>query len=392
MKANQTAGTARPGVRYLGNVLVFFVSLVVALGLCEAGARLVLNSSDYLSVETKKDSVLGITIPAGSAGFDSWGFRNPSVLSRVNVLAVGDSHTFGNTARMEDSWPSVLAASTGLSTYNMGLGGYGPVQYFHLLSTKGMNLHPEWVLCGLYMGDDFENAFSMTYGLDHWAYLRSGQFTNVDPNIWGNAEPLPWHKDLRNWLSRNSLVYRLTVHGPLLGKARENVQFSRAARGEDPATTVLTLPDKNIKEAFRPAAIAARLDQDSAPVQEGMRITFRLLRDMDAVCQKQGCRFAVVVIPTKESVFSTYFHDNSTIPLKGALDKVLSNEQAARTKLFAELDRAGIPYVDTLPALQAAAGGELYARTTNDMHPGKNGYRVIGEVAAAFLKHLQQRQ
>lgn len=373
------------------NVVVICVSLTAALGLCELGARLFLNSADYLSVDTAKDDILGITIPPNTAGFDEWGFRNASIPNRADVVAVGDSHTFGNTARMNDAWPSVFARVTGQTVYNLGLGGYGPNQYYYLLTTRGLELHPIWVLCGLYMGDDFENAFSMTYGLDHWAYLRSGQFTNVDPNIWGNTDPLPWHKDLRNWLSRNSLVYRLAVHGPLLGKAREEVQFNRAARGDDPVTTVLTVPDKHIKEAFRPAAIAARLDQDSAPVQEGMRITFRLLRDMNAICQQRGCRFGVVVIPTKESVFSAYFHDNPTIPLKGAVDKVLSNEQAARSKLFAELDRAGIPYVDTLPALQAAAGGELYARTTNDMHPGKNGYRVIGEVAAAFLKHLHQR-
>jgi hypothetical protein len=373
------------------NAIVVGISLVVAVGLSELGARLVLNSADYLSVSTVKDDVLGITIPPKAAGFDEWGFRNASVPAHADVVAVGDSHTFGNTARMDDAWPSVVARATGRTVYNLGLGGYGPNQYYHLLTTRGLALKPKWVFCGLYMGDDFENAFSMTYGLEHWAYLRGGQFTNVDPNIWGNVEPVGWNKNFRNWLSRNSLLYRLTVHGPLLRDAREEAQFARAARGEDPVTTVLTRPDKKIKEAFRPAPIAARLDQDSAAVQEGMRITFRLLHEMNTVCQKHECRFAVVVIPTKESVFSAYFRENSKVPLKAAVDKVLANEQLARGKLFAELDRAGIPYVDTLPALQAAADGELYARTTNDMHPGKNGYRVIGEVAAAFLQQLQRQ-
>ena len=149
------------------NGLILVGSCGVALLLCEVGARLVLDSADYLSVTTVKDDILGITVAPGSAGFDKWGFRNKTVPSAADVVTVGDSHTFGNTARMEDAWPSVLARNTHLNVYNLGLGGYGPNQYYHVLTTRGLKLRPSWVLCGLYMGDDFENAFSITYGLSH---------------------------------------------------------------------------------------------------------------------------------------------------------------------------------------------------------------------------------
>jgi lysophospholipase L1-like esterase len=42
--------------------------------------------------------------------------------------------------------------------------------------------------------------------------------------------------------------------------------------------------------------------------------------------------------------------------------------------------------VDTLPALKQSVGNQLYAQTTRDMHPGKNGYRVIGEAVSEYLK------
>jgi hypothetical protein len=382
--------SARPstGTRAAANIAVALVSLFVAGLLCEGLGRLVLNPANYLSVRTVKDDVLGIRIPGGSAGFDAWGFRNAAVPGQVDVLALGDSHTFGNTARMQDAWPSVVASDTGLTTYNMGLGGYGPVQYFQLLTSRGLGLHPNWVLCGLYMGDDFENAFSMSYGLEHWAYLRDGNFGPVDANIWGTAEAPGWSKSVRNWLSEHSLIYRLTVHGPLLAQAKANVEFQRASRGEDPATTVLEVPEQHIREAFRPAPIAMRLDQQSPAVREGMRITFRLLRDMNDACRKQGCRFGVVVIPTKEHVFAPYFQGRS-LHLQEQAEKVIANERLARTALFAALASAGIPYVDTLEPLRRGAGNQLYAATTNDMHPGRNGYKVIGDAAAAFLE--QQR-
>ena len=38
-----------------------------------------------------------------------------------------------------------------------------------------------------------------------------------------------------------------------------------------------------------------------------------------------------------------------------------------------------ISYIDTLPALRNSLSQELYARTAADIHPNRNGYRLIGE-------------
>ncbi len=368
------------------NGVTLLLSAVVGLLLCEGGARLVLNPADYLSPESVKDDILGMTIAPNSAGFDAWGFRNEKVPSAVDVVAIGDSHTYGNTATMSDAWPSVLARSTKLSVYNLGLGGYGPNQYFHLLTTRALQLHPKVVLCGLYMGDDFENAFTITHGLNHWSSLRKGQWKDVNPDIWDPPEQASWSKGTRNWLSRNSVLYRLVVHGPLLGKVKERLQFTQVSANADPLTTSLVVDDRNIREAFRPVGMVTRLDQKNDAVREGMRITFRLLEDMNLACRQNGCRFAVVIIPTKEMVFSEYLEKDSRIHLSEAIHAVIANERLARQATFAFLDGAGIAYVDTLPALARSAGSELYARTTRDMHPSRNGYKVIGETVAASLK------
>src|SRR5262245_51387154 len=92
------------------NLLVLVLSTVVGILLSEDLARVVLNASDYLSVEMVHDEVLG-AIPSAhtrNGGFDAWGFRNRRVPVSADVVAIGDSHTYGNTATMEDSWPYVL--------------------------------------------------------------------------------------------------------------------------------------------------------------------------------------------------------------------------------------------------------------------------------------------
>jgi len=375
----------------IAKVVILVVSLSIGVLLCEAGSRLILNAADYLSANMVRDNVLGITIEPNSSGFDEWGFRNKRVPLTADVVAVGDSHTYGNTATMDDSWPSVVSRATGLEVYNLGLGGYGPNQYYHLLTTKALKLHPKWVVCGLYMGDDFENAFSITYGLDHWSFLRNGgQWEKVNPDIWDPGPPV-WGSAVRNWLSKHSVVYRLVFHGPLLALMKETIRFKQVSTDSDPYTTALVVDDKNIREAFRPLGVAESLNQSSAPIQEGMRIAIHLLKEMDRECRQEGCRLLVVIIPTKETVFSDYLESNPSLHLHEALRKVIVNERSARKVLVEFLAGAGIAHLDTLPALKQSVGNQLYAQTTRDMHPGKNGYRVIGEAVAEYLKRFSSR-
>jgi hypothetical protein len=370
---------------WLANVLLVLVSVIAGLLLGEAGARVFLNPSDYLSAPLKKDDILGGVIEPGAGGFDAWGYRNRSVPERVDIVALGDSHTYGNTAGMEESWPHVAGVLTGRSVYNMGMGGYGPNQYYHLMTARALGLRPAVVLCGLYLGDDFENAFAMSYGVEHWSYLRQRQFGTIDADIWREPQDDRVLKDLRVWLSRNSVLYQIVVHGPVTGRLKGYIQLSRAAREPDPSTTTLTAENGTIREAFRPAGIRDRLDLGRKEIREGLRITKRLLQDMNGACVANGCRFVVVVIPTKEMVFASNLEREPSIHLRRAIDELLAGERAIRKDLFGYFQDAGIRYIDTLPALERATGQGLYVRSDRDMHPGRNGYRVIAEAVADYL-------
>ena len=362
------------------NLVVLLLSIAISLLIGEFGARLVLNPSDYLGVGMVTDAVLG-AVPAGTAkaGFDAWGFRNRAVPKTAEIVAVGDSHTFGNTARMDESWPYVFGKMAGKDVYNMGMGGYGPNQYFYLSTTKALSLKPKMIVWGLYMGDDFENAYSITYGLDHWAHLRHGAVEKADFDIWEKHPKASWFKNVRVWLSEHSIVYQLLFHGAWGGRVQGEAQIRNAAQLYPGEATSLSLPDKNILEAFRPKSMLIRLDQQSPAVREGMRITFELLRQMNEICQQDHVQFVVVVIPIKEAVFSEYLEHNSKLPLDDVLDNLMENERLARATTFKFLTDSGIAYVDPLPALKQSREHELYARTAADMHPGKNGYKVIGE-------------
>jgi hypothetical protein len=380
--------------RLLPNVVLLLASLVLTLAIGEGMIRLVLNPADFLSVTTIRDEALGIRVAPGASGFDAWGFRNPRVPATAEIVAIGDSHTYGHNAKMSESWPYVVGHLTGRSVYNLALGGYGPNQYLELLKTRALKLKPRWVVCGLYLGDDFENAFLMTYGTAYWAGLRSEARAPVDADIWKSTDDgcavsacaRPWHRRVRTWLSRHSVVYQLVAHGPGLGAFKGALQIHLSARRADAGTTSLILSAAGIEEAFRPVGIRDRLDQRNAAVREGMRITFELLGQMATTCREHDCRLVVVLIPTKETVFAQFFGPDSHAPLRDVVSDLVTQEAQARSRLVQFLDHAGIPYVDTLPALRRRVADRLYTRSDADMHPNKNGYRIIGEVVSEFFQ------
>ena len=236
------------------------------------------------------------------------------------------------------------------------------------------------------MGDDFENAFLMTYGREYWSFLRKGQWKAADADIWKTSDATVWHKQARAWLSRNSIIYRLVVHGPLLGRVKGAFQIQRASSTQDPEVTTLIAGDAGIREAFRPLSLRSRLDQRSPLVREGMRITFDLLGRMNQLSRENGSRFLVVVIPTKETVFADYLLKDPATHLHDAIAQLVADESSATNELLAFLDSAGIPHVETHTALRRQASNQLYTFGDRDMHPGKNGYHVIGEVVAQFLR------
>ena len=52
-----------------------------------------------LGLEVVSDAILGwVPSPSAMAGFDKWGSRNRTVPETADIVAVGDSHTYGNTA------------------------------------------------------------------------------------------------------------------------------------------------------------------------------------------------------------------------------------------------------------------------------------------------------
>src|SRR5437868_1341535 len=98
-------------------------SLVLSVLGCEWLARKIMDPADFLVMDLVSDPILRHRIKEDAIGHDAWGFRNESVPLHADIVAIGDSQTYGWIAGSKYSWPSQLQAITGRTVYNMGLGG-----------------------------------------------------------------------------------------------------------------------------------------------------------------------------------------------------------------------------------------------------------------------------
>jgi len=196
---------------FISNIALTVGAIVVGLGLMEFATRVFFDPVDFLLPRLVADSFLGHKIEPGSGGHDEWGFRNKVRPEAAEIVAIGDSMTYGIAATSDGAWPSQLQQLSGKTVYNLALGGYGPIQYLHLLRTKAKSLRPSIVIVGLYFGNDFVDTYNAVYSNEFWAKYRSASYvggTKENVNLRPETKKTV-AKRVRDFLSERSMLYRL---------------------------------------------------------------------------------------------------------------------------------------------------------------------------------------
>ncbi len=260
--------------------MLLLVTILVSVLLSEFAARQFFDPVDYLLPKLEDDEYLVHRIAPGSGGHDEWGFRNYQRPAGVDIVAIGDSQTYGISVSSNQSWPAQLVTISGKTTYNMALGGYGALQYLHLLQTRALELKPETVIVGLYFGNDFLDAYNLAYSSDHWASYRDSGTTSeetVQQEVVIKPDDSRFLGSLRNWMAHNSVIYRLVSQSAVGDKVRDS-EVSSANQG------LIDLKFDNVRQTFLPARRLKAVNLASIKVSEGVRITKQAISEMNAVC------------------------------------------------------------------------------------------------------------
>lgn len=367
---------------WLLNLGLLGISVGVALLLMEVAVRQVVDPVDYLLPTVVQHPNLGHNVAEGTGGHDDWGFRNRERPNRAQIVAIGDSMTYGIAARAQESWPAVLQELTGRSTYNMGLGAYGPLQYLYLLRERAMELQPETVVVGIYLGNDLLDVFNLAYQNDNWAEYRlrdlgddnaSRGFVIDQPQ----AERGGLLSGFRNYLARVSVLYRLVTSLPILDRFRavnvNSVDAGMYVFSLNGQATILT-----------PSANRELMEVGDPQVDTAIEITKRAILEMNEIAADANIEFKVLMVPTKELVYSDVLSESGEMGAHPDMEAAIRNEEAIRADLFQFLGDSKLSYVDPLPVLREALRTRVIY-PFNDGHPNAAGYRLIAEQIAAAL-------
>lgn len=378
------------------------VSLVLGLLVCEAALRIAAGYSPFLRYQLSPpqtrnavpDRVLKFRMSPYVPGHDHRGYRNETALDHADILALGDSWTYGLGAYADGTWPRQLQALSGRSVYNAGVGGYGPCEYLGVLDELAA-LRPAVVLVGLYLGNDIGDAYASVYLLrrcsnfatsdpavlrameqaDRSSTLRelAAQLGDVRPEAPGPADRIALYRLLR------AMQYQLTTRSLLPNREGRPATFEAAAA--QPFRVPMQSP-REFRTVFRdPRLDVLAVDLDDPRMAEGLRITLAAVEQIRSKAASLGSSVLVVLLDSKPYLMSEPMGQQDTLGVRFA--RLIELEERVKTFVSAGLTERGIAFVDTAPDLKRElARGSMLFHDTDDTHPNAKGYEVIARAVA----------
>lgn len=364
------------------------------------------------------------------ADHDVHGWRNADVLLQADIVALGDSQTYGLNVDKRSAWPQRLSDMLGKSVYQIAFGGYGPAHYAQLIE-DALALKPATIVVGYYYGNDILDSYWQVYNVKQDAVKIIeysdvlSQFKSVDSHVLDDLQRAeiidPRHMrhaymdcqsprfvpnpDLQRVegvmeldpldkltpqmiVTAHSVLYRTILSKYQILRTRLGLAGSRKDYG---APLCIPFSYKKLATKFSPGYRLLTLTDTDPRVIEGRRINLLAFSYMARRCEKAGVRFLVAFIPTKEFVFRKFSDDR--LAKAQYMLRLWKLEEEIRNETKEFLESQGISYVDTLPGLEKMIAEERnpYKQAVNnpridaDGHPVKEGYESIAKSIAEYI-------
>jgi lysophospholipase L1-like esterase len=343
-------------------ILVLASAILFSLILLEIGLRVL---SAFLIYSPKNSQVyddrLGRRIDPSQPEIDENGFRNPGIPGAADIAVLGDSHTYGVNVKSEKSWPRQLADMSGMSVYNLGVGGYGTLQYYYLFDTAAA-LKPKHIILALYPANDLNDVCKLIDESDYWKEWARAR--GYDTGICTGSSD--WLSGLNRTLS-GLHVYWMAASA--IKRVNESTDFGDSVR----------ITDEKNPTLIKYGSISShrkKMDLSRERIALGLAVTEDLLREMKKRADAEGIEFSVVLIPSKEVVFFDYLKEKG-YKLPDDYTGLVENENNLVAGLSRFFKSEGIRFADARQYIEKElyTSSDVYSKT-DDGHPLEAGYNA----------------
>ncbi len=347
-------------------LLSSLVSLVVAEFVLRAFTPYPIHG---LRANRIEHQALGYVLDPEFPESDASGFRNPDGMGEVDLVTLGDSHTYGFNVGRSDNWPSQLADAAGITVYNHGMGGYGVLQHFWLFS-QALDRNPSSIIVGLYLANDLADTCLLA-DTEFWKIELSRRgleriTCEIKKRREGDAADIPAWRQTALGSAYHDLVGRQIS---VLRAARRYFWFRDAGRSTPIWKRHL---EGHVKTT----------DRGRTDIAAAYALVLEILDRMAQEASRRGVRFGVLLIPSKESVL--FEASDPPIAFEDRVARTVKQEREITRDIERELRARGIRTANAISLMREGAEGPLYPAAPGG-HPLRSGYRLYAVAAESLL-------
>jgi hypothetical protein len=373
------------------NLLTLIISLIFCFVIFEMGLRMFTPFPICQVSNWGNHKILGYTMDVNMDEIDEHGFRN-NILSSIDVVALGDSHTYGFNVSSDNSWPKLLGKKLKKNVYNFGIGGYGILQYqYQYLLNKSIALNPEVILLGLYLPNDLNGICEMVSSNQYWASRAKELYidSSVCPETLktqDTSREVTKKKEIsiRKWLNENFATISMASEYYSRFTVLKRIENGGIKNG-------LVINDSIIKKVIGFKRITAHkesMDMNRPYIQMAYEVLKKFLLEGKENTELNNIRFGVLLIPSQERVYYKYLMQiDYGVP--NEYKELVDNEDELKENISLYLENIGISYIDVLPDMENALlkHGNIYPVRDND-HPIEIGYQIYAENAFNLYQQI----
>jgi len=301
------------------------------------------------------------------------------------------------------------------TVYNMSFPMYSPLHSLRLLD-EAYGLNPEVIVAAFYLGNDSHDSYTL---VDF--YHRTGRLSKspcqvglrdaiveVDRNDSARSTPenIDWSKHRLPGGGLSS--YKLFQ---IISLIYTNCEYQF---GETPSRTLsgkvfwelIQIPsffmpqqwvfdDGRFRTIFDSKFRVDMMNLEYRTVRCGLRLSLEALNLMAKRSKERNTEFVVLILPTKQMVFSelvqNHVKDSSKIP--DTFLAVLKNEKILKEKTITYLTKNGIRYLDPVPVLRSCfeKGAQPFKVSVDD-HPSVVGHAALANLVFNEITNLRDRK